>query len=131
MLERPIRIVAVILSAIVIVSFALFAIDEVRTASADSRARIAAEGTEGDEDGLGRLERLRERRQSAFHEAVDDANDVVTAPFAGLVSGEHGVWWQRGVPALLALLVFGVGLGFLARYARGHSRARQARASPQ
>ncbi len=120
-----------ILSAIVIVSFALFAVDELRAASAESRARIAAPYSERDPDGLARRERLRERGQSALHEAIDDANDVVTAPFAGLVSGEHGVWWQRSVPALLALLVFGVGLGFLARHARGRSRARRAPASSQ
>ena len=35
------------------------------------------------------------------------------------VSSDDSRWAQRGVFAVLALLVFGFGLGFLARFARG------------
>ena len=40
-------------------------------------------------------------------------NDVLLGPFTNLVdSGD--VWVARGVPTLLALLLYGGGLGFLA-----------------
>jgi hypothetical protein len=44
---------------------------------------------------------------------------VLVAPFAALVSGSESSWVRRGVPTLIALLVYGFGLSFLARYAKG------------
>ena len=40
-------------------------------------------------------------------------NDVLLAPFAGLIDSDNG-WVNHGVPSLLALLVYGLGLGTLA-----------------
>jgi hypothetical protein len=121
-LERPLRFAAVVTSGIVLVSFGLFAADELRTASAESRASIAASGVSNDPDAAARVERLREREQSAAHEALDDVNDVLTAPFDFAAGDSPDVWVQRGLPALLALVFFGVGLGFLARYSKGSAR---------
>ena len=66
-------------------------------------------------------ERARERAHSRAREAIDDADDVLVAPFAGLVDGSASSWVRRGVPTLLALLVYGFGLSFLARFARGRA----------
>ena len=44
---------------------------------------------------------------------VDDVNDVLLAPFASLIDSDS-VWVNHGVPALLAFLLYGVGVGFLA-----------------
>ena len=41
-------------------------------------------------------------------------NDVLLSPFSQLVSGSKSNWVTHGVPAGLALLVYGFGLGFLA-----------------
>jgi hypothetical protein len=38
---------------------------------------------------------------------------VLLAPFAGLIDSDSA-WVNRGVPALLALLLYGAGLGLLA-----------------
>ena len=54
-----------------------------------------------------------------MREYIDDANDVLLRPFAGLVANDTSRWVQRGVPALLGLLVYGFLLSFFARYARG------------
>jgi hypothetical protein len=48
-------------------------------------------------------------------ERIDDANDIVVKPFTGIVDS-GSIWAQRGVPALLAFLVFGVALRLLAAY---------------
>ena len=40
-------------------------------------------------------------------------NDVLLAPFADLIDSDSA-WVMHGLPALLALLLYGVGLGFLA-----------------
>ena len=47
------------------------------------------------------------------HELVDDANDVLLGPFTGLVDSNER-WVTHGVPTLLALLLYGFGLGMLA-----------------
>jgi len=64
-------------------------------------------------------ERVREQRHSQLRDAVDDANDFLLKPFAGISDSSGSRWVQRGVPALLGLLVYGLGLAFLARFARG------------
>jgi hypothetical protein len=116
-LERPLRILAMILSLLVVAGFALFALDDFSRASAESRNRIAGFETA---DPTPAAERTREQRNGRGRELVDDANDVLLKPFAGIVADSPSRWVQRGVPALLGLLVYGFLLGYLARYARGH-----------
>jgi hypothetical protein len=118
-LEGLLRTVSIVASAIVLLSFALFAIDETRDASEKSAAAIAGLDATRASDPSARQERARERAHSRTREAVDDADDVLVAPFAGLVSGSESSWVRRGVPALIALVVYGFGLSFLARYAKG------------
>lgn len=115
MLERPLRLAAVLASAVVLLGFGLFAIDETREASAQTTAEIRGEEASRSADPTPRQERDRERAHGSLRELVDDANDVLLAPFAGLVADDAGVWARRGVPALIALVVYGFGLGFLAR----------------
>jgi hypothetical protein len=115
-IERPLRTLAIVLSLLVATSFTLFAIDDFSRASNESRDRIAGNARP---DPTPRDERAREQRNSTVREYIDDANDVLLRPFTGIASHEHSRWAQRGVPALLGLLVYGFGLGFLARYARG------------
>ena len=126
MLERPLRYIAIIASAIVLVSFSLFAIDETRAASVQSRAAIAAQEVTGrDPSAAAAVERLREKRHSAVRERIDDANDVLTQPFSGLVQHSGSVWMRRTVPSVLALLLFGAGFAFLARFSKGSARPRR------
>jgi hypothetical protein len=49
-------------------------------------------------------------------EWVDDANDALTKPFDGVTSSPN-IWVQRGLPALLAFLLYFVLLRLLAGYA--------------
>jgi hypothetical protein len=111
-----VRIVAIVLSLLVAAGFLLFAVDDFSRASAQSRDRI--EGIEAP-DPTPTAERTREQRNGRARELVDDANDVLLRPFAGIVADASSRWVRRGVPALLGLLVYGFLLGYLARYTRG------------
>ncbi len=123
MLERLLRSLAVVLSLIVAAGFVLFAMDDFDRASSSSRSRIAGDPAATDPTPAG--ERERERRNSKAREAIDDANDVLLRPFAGVSQHADSRWVRRGVPALLGLLTYGVLLGFLARYTKAHGgRAR-------
>jgi hypothetical protein len=116
-IERPLRILSIVLSLLVVAGFTLFAVDDFTRASNESRDRIAGNARP---DPTPRDERAREQRNSTGRELIDDANDVLLRPFAGIVANDHSRWARRGVPALLGLFVYGFMLGFLARFARGH-----------
>ena len=127
MLERPLRLLAIVLSLFVAVGFTLFALEDINRASAQAEGRIAGDYTATSPSPAG--ERERERRHSRPREFIDDVNDVLLAPFAGISDGATDRWERRGYPTLLALLVYGFGLGYLARWmtARGGARQRPVR----
>ncbi len=118
MLEGLLRTVSLVASAIVVVSFALFALDETREASARSAREVAGLEATRTAAPTQAEERARERAHSPVREAIDDANDILVAPFA-FAEPAGSAWAQRGLPAILALVVYGFGLSFLARFSRG------------
>jgi hypothetical protein len=107
-----IRFVAIGISVVVVLGFAMFAIDETDKGSKAQQAKLERElGTTVAPDE--RLEAARERDHGAVREAIDDANDVLLRPFADLVDSNNS-WVNHGIPALLGLLIYGFGLGMLA-----------------
>ena len=119
MIERVIKTVSVVACLLVVAGFGLFALDETRTASRQSQAEIAGQRATRSVDPSASQERARERAHGTVREAIDDSNDILLRPFAGIVASGADRWARRGVPAALALVVYGFGLGFLARYAKG------------
>jgi len=115
--ERPLRYLAITLSLIIALSFTLFALEDFGRASKQSEHRIAGYTAVAPSPAG---ERERERRHSQAREAIDDVNDVLLSPFAGVTATATSRWWQRGAPALLGLLVYGFGLGYLARWMTAH-----------
>jgi hypothetical protein len=112
-MAHAVRIVATISCLLVLLGFTTFATKEIRHGSESQQAKLT--------EALGGpapppvLERQREREHGVAREAVDDANDVLLAPFAG-VTGSKDVWVRHGVPAVLALLAYGLGLSILANW---------------
>jgi hypothetical protein len=115
-LERILRIAAILAGAVVIVSFGLFAVDELNGASANNQAKLAQD-LEANPAPAAAAQRAKDH--GAVREAIDKGNDALVSPFQGIVAGDDSRWVKRGVPGLLALIVFGLGLGFLARFMRG------------
>jgi hypothetical protein len=114
-----IRLAAILTSIVVLLGFAIFAVDEMDRGSKTQQTAVGEEtGTPAAPEVVAVAptpdqEAARENRSSAPRELVDDANDVLLAPFASLIESDNA-WVNHGVPALLALLLYGVGLGFLA-----------------
>lgn len=115
MIERVLRTTAIVLSLIIVAGFSLFAFDEFNRASSAQRDRL-----HGYEQTLPTAvgERQREKRNAGVREYIDDANDQLLRPFAG-VADSGGRWVQRGVPTVLGLLTYGFLIGYLARFAKG------------
>ena len=107
-----VRITAVVASVLVGLGFLLFAMDEADRGSAQQQTKLA---NDLEPAPSRRGEAVREKRQSRPRELIDDANDVLLAPFAGLTSGKD-LWTQHLVSGALALLAYGLGLMLLANY---------------
>lgn len=126
MIERILRSLSIALSVIVAAGFGLFAIDEMSRASTQQTDELAGfERAAPTASG----ERERERRHSNAREYIDDANDVLLKPFAG-IAGNSSRWVQRVVPTFLALFFYGFLLAYLARFARGRGTAAGVRVTP-
>ena len=113
-----VRLVAILCSGLVILGFAYFATDELDRGSKTQQGKLDRElsGEVGDPTPIApspAQEAAREKVNGSFREAVDDANDVLLGPFTNLIDSKDR-WVGHGVPAVLALLLYGLGLGTLA-----------------
>ena len=111
-----IRLVAVVISGFVLVGFAFFAVDELDRGSKTQQQALGS-GSSSEVIPIAPTpadEAAREAAHGDVREVVDDVNDVLLGPFSDIVDPNDDVWFARGVPTLLALLLYGVGLGFLA-----------------
>ena len=118
MIASALKAASIVCAAILLVSFGLFAIDEFQEGSEETVQTL--EGNEVVAPTTDEGERAREAQNGDVRELVDDANDVLVDPFEGVVDSNDS-WVQRGVPTLLALLVFGLGLRLLAGYVPGRA----------
>ena len=115
-----IRLLALALSSVVALSFILFAIDEIDRGSKVQQQAVG-EGTGNrvkiaiDPAPSAKQESLREQEHSKVREGIDDADDVLLQPFGRLIDSDSN-WVTRGVPTLLGLLVYGLGLSLLANF---------------
>lgn len=109
---------AILTSIIVLLGFAFFATDELGRGSQNQQNKLDKEvtGTIIDPAPIAPTsdqEVAREQANGIFREWVDDANDILLGPFTNLVDSDDR-WVTHGFPAILALLLYGLGLGMLA-----------------
>jgi hypothetical protein len=113
-----VRVIAIVCSGLVLLGFAFFATDELDRGSRTQQNKLDTElkGDLGDPAPIAPTpiqEAARERANGKFREAVDDSNDVLLGPFKNVVDSNDR-WVTHGVPLVLALLLYGLGLGTLA-----------------
>jgi hypothetical protein len=113
-LRRGLVICAWTCCALVVASFALFAQDQISGASKHQAAEIAS----GSPTTTGVTP------TSAHHGSVrrfiDDAAHALTAPFRAIFQ-PSSAWGYHIFDTVGALLLYGLGLGYLARYSSGLS----------
>jgi hypothetical protein len=121
-IATTLRWASILASAFVALSFLFFAVDQTSNASRNSvreiagKSNIKAESATKLPNPPPAIERLRERQNDGFHEVVDDVDDVLLSPFTS-TSNSTSIWLRRAIPALIALLLYGVGGMYLARAA--------------
>jgi hypothetical protein len=105
LVSRLLKVLAIGCSVITASSFTFFAVDRFRAPTLGPQRTPAAH-------------HVGEPRRT-----IDALSARLTEPFRTLIHS-NSQWVGRAVSTLLALLVYGLGLGYLARYARaGRARA--------
>ncbi len=113
MVHRALIIIAWVCCFFVVASFSLFAIDQMAGASKHQQNMITSSST------------VTPIPPEAKHHAqprqfIDDVAHALTSPFSSIVQSDSQ-WVLRGIPAIIAVIVYGVGIGYLARFSRGLS----------
>jgi hypothetical protein len=112
---RLLRLASLVICLIVIASFAIFVVNQTSSASTHQQEEITGPAASPRSPGSSKTSSPHE---STLHKTIDDASNELTSPFSGITSGSSSEWAIRGVNLLLSLLVYGFGLGFLARMIR-------------
>jgi hypothetical protein len=111
-LARGLRTVAILATLVMLLSFALFALDQASGASQQARAQVDAGGAQPAGPAVpkpGLDHRVRR--------AIDGASDGLGAPFAAVAPGQDSSWARHLFVLLGGLLAYGFGVGALARTA--------------
>ena len=118
MVHRPLRIVSFACCALITLSFGLFALSQVSGASRAEVSQIVAGAPPAGQPAVPTPPRA--HRPAEPRRTIDAAAHALTSPFDTIVPS-HSAWVTHTVPAVIGLLVYGLGLGYLARYSRGLS----------
>jgi hypothetical protein len=106
-LAGVLRVASRIVCLIVIASFVIFAVGQTSSASTHQVDKVTETTTTTQPEHKG-----------TAHKVIDEVAGKLTSPFSGVTAGSTSQWVIRGVGTLMALLVYGVGLGYLARLLR-------------
>lgn len=107
------RLASRIACLVVVVSFAIFAVEQ--TEAASTRQQNLVTGTA---IGAPAPHDAKRSPKGAVHSTIDEVAEALTSPFSGVTAGSTSQWITRGVGTLLALLAYGLGVGYLARMLR-------------
>jgi hypothetical protein len=106
---RVLSTAALVCSTLLVCSFGLFAYTQVAHGSAHQAGEIVG--------GAAQPATSVHQPASQPKRFIDAAASALRSPFGAVVQSDDP-WVRIGIPTLLALLVYGFGLGFLARFAR-------------
>lgn len=113
LLAKVLRLASVLICLIVVLSFIVFAANQTKSASGHQREELG-------ETSAAVHPGSNTNKESSIHKALDEVSAELTSPFGNIVSSSSE-WVQQSVRLILALLVYGFGLGFLARVLRVRS----------
>jgi hypothetical protein len=108
-ISRALRLLAFVCCLLIVASFAMFARDQMAGASEHQQTELVAGANPSTPGNATSKPHAQPRR------FIDNAAKTLTAPFDAIVRSSSP-WVKHGLPALFAVLVYGLGLGYLARY---------------
>src|SRR5271168_4860836 len=105
------RLASWIICLIVAASFLIFVVEQTSSASTHQQEELI-------EHPSSSTGAPAPKHEGTVHKKIDEASDFFTSPFAGIVSGSNSEWVIHGVKTVLALLIYGFALSYLARVIR-------------
>jgi hypothetical protein len=113
------RLASIVICLVVVASFTLFAVNQTSSASTHQQQELkegapVPTGQSAATTGAASTH----PHQSSLRKSVDDVSNALTSPFSAVTAGSSSQWLIHGVNLLLVLVVYGFGLGFLARLVR-------------
>jgi hypothetical protein len=117
-LARVLHVASLVICLIAIASFALFVVNQTSGASTHQQELLGGPATPTPARGTPPSTATSPGHEGSVHKAIDDASNALTTPFSGVTAGSSSQWVIRAANLLLALLVYGFGIGFLARVIR-------------
>jgi hypothetical protein len=112
------RLASLVICLIVIASFTIFVVNQTSSASTHQQEELGGTPTTTTVTPGSPPPKTQPPHKSTVHKTIDEASDELTSPFSGITSGFSSQWAIRGIKLLLALVLYGFGLGFLARVIR-------------
>jgi hypothetical protein len=112
-LNRALVYTSLACCALVIASFAMFARDQMAGASKRQQTELAAGPA-----SISPRDAAVSRGHQQPRRFIDAAANSLIAPFKSIINS-RSEWVLHIFPAVCALIVYGLGLGFLARFSRG------------
>lgn len=110
-LHRALVLIAIACSALLVASFGMFARDQIAGAAKH-------QANEVNSASVNQTPASTPKPRAEPGRFIVGAASKLSSPFRSVVQS-GSAWVQRGVPTILGLLVYGVGIGFLARFSRG------------
>ena len=117
-LARVLKLASLALCLIVIASFALFVINRTSDASAHQQAEVNGETAGGAGEPSSPIAPENGGRKGSARRTIDDIAEAVESPFSAITEGSSSEWVIHGVQLAVALIVYGFGLGYVARTIR-------------
>jgi len=112
---RLLRLASFLVCVILITSFVFFALDQTKSASMRQREIL---GPAPASASASPTVLAPAPHRGPVRRAIDNTSSELTSPFSGIVSASDGEWAVRSAQLLIALALYGFGLGYLARVLR-------------
>ena len=103
---------------IVLASFVLFAVEQAGNASAHQQQELNSGASAGTTTTATTTTSGKTKSESGLRKTIDEASSDITSPFSAATAGWKNEWAIHLTLTALALLIYGFGLGFLARTLR-------------
>ena len=102
---HALRLASTFACGVVLIAFGLWATDETKSASGQQAAQVDTPALS--QPSAAAAPATAEPEHDGARGAVESVNDTLVGPFEGAAESTNG-WVRHGVPALLALLTYGL-----------------------
>jgi hypothetical protein len=109
------RLASILICLAVFASFAIFAIDQTSARTRSVQEQLSSGAAVAAGPATSEAAKAQSTPKGEFQRTIEDASKELTSPFSGITAGSNSEWAIRGVDLVLALIVYGFGLGYLAR----------------